>query len=111
MALISFYLTSKGGSCLVLSPKLYKVELRSREKNQNPVFWRSIRGKWKSIQGEEVNYQKWVGELNACKVNKYYAQENCEISKDLMHRFVAIVLSIVFLIFGLFFVVLSLFSL
>ncbi len=28
MALISFYLTSKGGSCLLLSPKLYKVELR-----------------------------------------------------------------------------------
>jgi hypothetical protein len=83
------------------------LPFRCRENKENPVFWKSIRGKWKSNQGKEVEYVEykvWVSELNDFKVNDYYAQENREISKDLMHRFVAIELSIVFLIVGLFFV-------
>jgi len=75
-------------------------------KQKNPVFWMSIRGKWKSIQGKEVKYQEWVRKLNDIEVNKYYAQENREISKDLWWRFFAIELSIVFLIIGLVFVAL-----
>jgi len=71
---------------------------RHREKGRNVVFWKRIQSK------TLANYKNCVKNLSNSAVNNYYARENHEISRDLMHRFVAIELSIVFLIVGLVFV-------
>jgi hypothetical protein len=63
--------------------------------NQNPVYWKRIR------KEQLEAYQKFVKTLNNSDVNRYYAQVNHHVSKELRVRFVLIEYSIAFLLVGL----------
>ena len=71
---------------------------RSRENKQNPVYWKWIQHRPMEDYKEDVKTL-----IKNAQVNESYAQENHEISKDLLWRFVLVECSIAFLLAGLVF--------